>query len=143
MDNDEHRKVNAALAPYVTALLQKLNKDYPKLRFSGFIWGPTGDSTVADYFLKVGNVMNEGQDFVEMHYRLALSSAYLDAKGQGERVEVVAQNQATTPPSSQDIADKLALALMATPLYELPPSVQAYLDQYLASRTPEGDTTNG
>jgi hypothetical protein len=129
----EHRKARDLIVQNLAPLLKMLGEKYPGLAMSGFVWGTVVPNTTPDFLMRLGNVHNVGQDFIDLHLTLAYKSAILHATGQYEQGDITL---ATLTASSQDIADRLALSLMACPLELLPPQVQTVLNDYLESRTP-------
>lgn len=111
---------------------------YPKLACSGFIYGYTSDDPGAEPFLlRIGNIPNRGQEFINIHVGLAVMSTELDS-GPDINREIISQTPQTSEgESSTSLADKLAFSLMSTPLELLPEQVQHALDSYIASRKPE------
>jgi hypothetical protein len=63
-----------------------------------------------------------------------MMAAQLQATGQYEATKISKAPEGST---SEEIADKLALSLMAVPLEEQAASVKELLHQYIQSRRPE------
>jgi hypothetical protein len=122
------KKVMEEIAPTIDALARKL--DARELMFTGFIY----DSEL-DVLIKIGNTTHQGMDLVQLHYTLSMVIARLHAMGNyaygPDPVEVPEGS------SPEELADHLALSLLATLTPETPPEVRERLLKYVQSRHPE------
>ena len=116
---------DAEIRPYIRALVKKATE--MDLCITGFIYSGEPEP----FLTRFGNIYNTGWEFVQIHGHLAAMAEQLRNKG-----NVTVDNLADEPnvESSSQIADKLAVALLATPLENIPAEVQQLLDRYLESR---------
>jgi hypothetical protein len=132
---DEHRKILKILDPLITALTKKVN-EFPEMCFTGFIYKPSDPPML----LQVGNISDQGENLVKVHWILANMAARLHQTGQFAPADEYRQSYEKSGPSTPDpleVADRMALALLATPLEMLPSHVSELLEEYAKSRRPE------
>lgn len=113
------------------------------LMISGFIWGEPVPVTDADdpYMVRFGNLQaSSPQEMFAIHYQLAVMCAKMELAGKIERTVTSVDEQeslgATQDQGPLEIADKLALMLMITPLDSVPSEVLGVLEEYLKVRRP-------
>jgi hypothetical protein len=115
------------------------------LLVSGFIWGDPVPEANTDgdnpYLVRFGNLsVEDPQTMFSIHYQLAVMAVKLELAGKSEYCLTPADASAASPSpkvaSPLDIADKLAVMLIATPFGDLPREVLDLLDQYLQVRRP-------
>lgn len=125
----EQKKAIDHFMPYVEQASRKVT-DAPNgpFHFSAFVWSNDFDNPVV---IHVGNVAHKGDDFIQLHYELSWVAAMIEATGSVERSEVKAAPNTQTP---EEIADKLAVTLLAGYSEGMPDEARALLDQYLQSR---------
>jgi hypothetical protein len=129
---DDQQKIYKTLQPLITALVRKVDS-IPNMCMTGFIYGG-GDDQMDPFIIHIGNIYNTGEELVRIHWTLAVMAAKLQSTGDYSASPILPAPTGQTP---EEIADKLALALLATPLESLPSPVLDVLSQYMQSRQPE------
>jgi hypothetical protein len=81
--------------------------------------------------LHVGNIPDTGDDLVLTHFTLASMCAEMQAENQYERREIKSAPSGSTP---EEVADKLAVALLAGNSEGISEEARELLAQYLQSR---------
>jgi hypothetical protein len=131
---DEQKRIIGILKPYWDAFMDQissLNEEGADLCFTGFLYSPRGES---DMLLHIANIWPTGNDLVEIHRILATGIARIGARNQYERTSPRVGLQVSNP---QEIADKLAMALIADPSTERDEYLKEILDEYVKARRPE------
>ena len=131
---DEQKRIIGILKPYWDAFMDQissLNAEGADLCFTGFLYSPRGES---DMLLHIANIRPTGKDLVEIHRILATGIARIGARNQYERVSAPVGPKVPNP---QEIADKLAMALLSDPLIDRDGYLKEILDEYVKARRPE------
>ena len=118
-ETTRQNKINPAIQRFVASM------DKEGLKCSALIFDPDGG-----FLIKAGNVEHQGEAFVRLHYLLALVVARLDAAGQYEKTSFSPAKTQDT----QEIADSLAMLLLAMPSEMLPDRVLDLVNEYADAR---------
>lgn len=126
--NEHQKKIYDALHPAIENLVRKATK--ADLCITGFIFGGNEEGPI---LMQIGNITDKGAELIELHYRLALEAVLLQSTGQysGRIIESAPEGH-----SPEEIADKLALTLLASP-DPMDPKTKSLLQNYLQARHPE------
>jgi hypothetical protein len=127
MQSPDEKELRDRLEPEIHKFVQKVEKE--GLQVSALIFDPQGG-----FLMRCGNAPQEGDELVRLHYFLSLICTRLEAQGQYERFTPAASYSG---PSSEEIADSLAVALLAMPSELIPSQLQELAQQYAASRRPD------
>ena len=85
------------------------------------------------FLVRCGNAPAEGRELVRLHYFLSYVAASLEQQGLSERFKLADKGLG---PSSDELADTLALTLLQTPSDMIPQPVLDSLMEYVNSRRP-------
>ena len=119
-ETTRQNKINPAIQRFVASM------DKEGLKCSALIFDPDGG-----FLIKAGNVEHQGEAFVRLHYLLALVVARLDAAGQYKKTSF---SPAAKTQDTQEIADSLAMLLLAMPSEMLPDRVLDLVNEYADAR---------
>jgi len=122
-ETTRQNKINPAIAKFVDAMTKE------GLQVSALIFDPEGD-----FLIRAGNVKQQGEAFVKLHYMLSLVTAHLDAQGYYEHTEPSSPSQASLPRDTQEIADRLAMAVLQVPAELLPDRIVDLAQEYADAR---------
>lgn len=125
----EQKKALDYFLPYVEQASRKV-ADAPNgpYYFSAFVWQDDEKNPV---LIHIGNTGYKGNEFIQLHYQLAWMAAVIDAQGLVERSDVKSAPMSQTP---EEIADKLAVALLGGIPEGASEEVQELVQKYLQSR---------
>jgi hypothetical protein len=139
---DQYAKIKKELRPYYEKLIREVHKR--GLYITGFIYGDM-DMNTAPMLIRFGNIYAPTpEDMFSIHRALAVMAAQMEITGQMER-EITSMepsdestgNSGPKPQSSEEIADRIVLALLSAPVDLLPGNIDELLKQYADSRKPE------
>jgi hypothetical protein len=120
-EKDKQAKLSPAIRDFVAAV------ERAGLVTSALIFDPEGD-----FLIKCGNATQEGKEFVRLHYFLSLVVAQLDASGHYTKDTVELGGYSSE--NAQNVADRLAVALLSMPAEMLPDRIVALAQEYADTR---------
>lgn len=125
----EQKKAIDHFMPYIEQASRKVTEspNGPYL-FSAFVWR---DDETNPVLIHVGNIPHKGEDFIGLHYELALISTAIASGGSVERTDIKAAPLTQTP---EEIADKLAVSLLAGIPEGASDEIKDLVEKYLQSR---------
>lgn len=136
---DQYDKIDKDLLPYWNELVRAVNAK--GLMVTGFVWGDPVPESDTPYLVRFGNLYTATpHEMFAINYQLSVLAARLELDGQIERDLSTSneRNSGAAPqgPNPLEIADKLALSLLAVPIGDAPTGLLELLDQYLKMRRP-------
>jgi hypothetical protein len=139
---DAYAKLKSELRPFYETLIREVHKR--GLFITGFIYGDA-DPNKDPMLLRFGNIWaHTPAEMFMIHWQLAQMAAQMETSGQIEReITSLEPSETLSLPAgpkgqtSEEIADRLVLALLATPLEMIPDQVSELVQQYAESRRPE------
>lgn len=114
--------------PHIEAAVKKVRDVPGGYLISGFIFRDDVENPV---LIRFGNAPVEGEDLIKLHSLLSYTAAVLEDKGLLERADFPA---APTGPTSEEIADKLAVMLLERPPQDDSDEVIDLVTRYIQSR---------
>ena len=128
----EQKAAIESFMPYVEKALIKVTEAPGEFNFTGFIFKDEPENPI---LIHISNLGDPPEEFlVQLHYHLACLAAFLNDTGVTETTDFGTAPSGQTP---EEIADKLAISLMATPLENIPDEIKELVDKYLLSRQPK------
>ncbi len=119
------KEIRAKLTPAIKRLVEDANK--LEMNLSGFVF----DSDL-DLLIRFGNVGHvQGPNLIRMHWGLATVATELEAEG---HYSVSDETLGTLGQDPLEIADKLALSVIACPSDAVPARVREYAENFAEMR---------
>lgn len=127
----EQQAIVDKLWPHITRMLREINNTGDGLCFTGFLYGGEEGHPM---LVHISNIKERGEELVVIHHTLAVMAMALETNTSlYERFEL---DSAPDPLTAEDVADKLAIRLLQTPLNEEQREIKELLQQYLEARKP-------